>query len=93
MSPLLGRNFADVPVALGIPVALGNVRFRGKADLTATKRRCWKWWDKLKDTLQLPNAQTTNLGVRSSNLFGRASFLQFPCEFTRHSHGVIRSRS
>jgi hypothetical protein len=28
--------------------------------------------------------QTTNLGVRSSNLFGRASFRQFPCE----SHGI-----
>ena len=28
--------------------------------------------------------QTTNLGVRSSNLFGRASFKEFPCE----SHGI-----
>jgi hypothetical protein len=28
--------------------------------------------------------QTTNLGVRSSNPFGRASFRQFPCE----SHGI-----
>ena len=28
--------------------------------------------------------KTTNLGVRSSNLFGRASFLHFPCD----SHGI-----
>jgi hypothetical protein len=28
--------------------------------------------------------QTTNLGVRSSNLFGRASFQHYPCE----SHGI-----
>jgi hypothetical protein len=30
--------------------------------------------------------QTTNLGVRSSNLFGRAIFWQFPCD----SHAFTR---
>ena len=38
------------------------------------------------DKLTLTNwgtPQTTNLGVRSSNLFGRASFRDIPCE----SHG------
>jgi hypothetical protein len=31
--------------------------------------------------------QTTNLGVGSSNLSGRASFEDIPCEIARHSHG------
>ena len=34
--------------------------------------------------VQFAEQQTTNLGVRSSNLFGRASFQHYPCE----SHGI-----
>ena len=40
------------------------------------RARCFQAW--------LKKHQTTNLGVRSSNLFGRASFLHFPCD----SHGI-----
>jgi hypothetical protein len=34
--------------------------------------------------------QTTNLGVRSSNLFGRAQLPRYPVRIARHSHGRNR---
>jgi hypothetical protein len=42
------------------------------ASITDLRKRC------------AAHPQTTNLGVRSSNLFGRASFQHYPCE----SHGI-----